>query len=144
MKTLLTRFLKISSIAILLIVLILTIWQPVMPSVWIIEKIADYIDADALPQDKTITVRFELAGRGGGDYNLVAGKDAVSVSEGEAESIDLIIAMEAREFNSLMWSLGRGKADQFTIVGLVVANKLSYTGDLNVLNILFKDQGENI
>ena len=63
-------------------VLVLVIWQPVFPSGWLIQGMAEQIDPGNLSLDKPAVLRFELAGRGGGDYNLMLSNEKVEVTEG--------------------------------------------------------------
>jgi len=129
-------------IIILCIVLVFAIWQPVIPSGMIIEGMTDYIDVEALSLDKPVCVRFELKGRGGGDYNIIVDSDSAVVKTGAVDSADLIIIMEASDFNTLIFSMADGKADEYLFKRFVVSNKLQFAGDISILQKLFNKQGE--
>jgi hypothetical protein len=121
----------------LVMALVCVIWQPVLPSGWIIERMADSIDADAVPKGARWVVRFELSGKGGGNYNLVVQKGGVDVTRGEPDRVDLILYMEAAEFNELMLSLARGKADENTFRRLIIAKFLRFAGNMQILDWIF-------
>ena len=123
------------------VTLVLVIWQPVIPSRWIIQGMAEGIDPSSLSLDKTVVLRFELAGQGGGTYNLLLSKEKVEMSEGNTNQVDLIIAMKATEFNTLVFQMAQGKADEFTFKKLVVANMLKMAGDMGVLELLTPADG---
>ena len=127
----------------LVTVLVLVIWQPVFPSGWIIQGMAKQIDPKDLSLDKPAVLRFELAGRGGGNYNLTLSKEKVNVTEGNTDQVDLIIVMKATDFNGLVFQLAQGKADEFTIAKLAISNTLKIAGDMSVLELLNPtDKGE--
>ncbi len=129
-------FLKIIGAAILGITLIIVIWQPVLPSKFLIMGMAHGIEKNKASLEEPITVRFKLSGRGGGIYNLVADKNQVIVVEGETEKVDLILFMKATDFNSMAIKLATGKADKYTIQGLMISNFLDIAGDMMVLGKL--------
>ena len=135
---------KPSSIIIILlcIVLILVIWQPVIPSGYIIGGMADAIDVKKLSLEKPVILRFELSGRGGGNYNIVVDKNKARVVEGDMDKIDLLITMRSDDFNDLMISMARGKADEYMFKSLVISNKLKIAGDMMILQKLFSSKGE--
>ena len=117
-------------------VLVLVIWQPVFPSGWIIQGMAQQIDPKNLSLDKPAVLRFELAGRGGGNYNLTLSKEKVDVTEGNTNQLDLIIAMKATDFNKLVFQMAQGKADESTFAKLAISNTLKIAGDMSVLELL--------
>jgi len=118
-------------------VLIYEIWQPVLPSRWVIEGMAKAIVPPALPEGEERVVRFHLSGKGGGVYNLVIGKGGVRVVEGAStDRLDLILLMEAADFNDLMISLARGKADEFTFRRMVISKIMRFAGDLRDLELI--------
>ena len=94
-------------IIILGIALILIIWQPVLPSSFIIEKMAETIDVKNLALTEEVVVRFELSGRGGGNYNIVVNNEKAEVIEGDVNRIDLILSMEASSNAVFCASLSR-------------------------------------
>jgi len=118
------------------IVLVLVIWQPVVPSGWIIHGLAQQIDPQSLSIDEPAVLRFELAGKGGGVYNLKVSKARVEVTEGDTGQVDLIIATNATDFNQLMYQMAQGKADEFKFARLVISNVLKIAGDMSVLELL--------
>jgi len=131
-------------IIILCIFLLLVIWQPVIPSVYIIDGMADVIDVKNLTLEKPVILRFELSGKGGGDFNIVVDKkkNKAEVVEGEMKNIDLLMAMSSKDFNDLMISMARGKADEYLFRSLVISNKLKMAGDMALLNKIFTSKGE--
>ena len=131
-------------IIILCIFLLLVIWQPVIPSVYIIDGMADVIDVKNLTLEKPVILRFELSGKGGGDFNIVVDKkkNKAEVVEGEMKNINLLMAMSSKEFNDLMISMARGKADEYLFRSLVISNKLKMAGDMALLNKIFTSKGE--
>lgn len=125
------------------IVLLLVIWQPVIPSGLIIQGMADQLDPESLSLEQPAVLRFELAGRGGGNYNLVLSNEKVEVTEGKTDQADLIIAMMATDFNKLLFQMAQGKADEFTFSKLIISNKLKFAGDMGALELLKPtDRGE--
>ena len=125
------------------VVLVLMIWQPVLPSGWIIQGMADQLDPENLSLEQPTVLRFELAGRGGGIYNLLLSKEKVEMTEGDTSQADLIIAMMATDFNKLIFQMAQGKADEFTVSKLVISNKLRFAGDMSALELLNPtDRGE--
>lgn len=126
--------LNIAGILIGGLLLILVIWQPVFPSKFLVYGMASKIKETCSSLEAPVTVRFELSGRGGGIFNIVADKNDARVVEGEdTERLDAIMYMTASDFNSLMFQLATGKADEYTIQGLVVANFLDIAGDMTAL-----------
>ena len=131
-----SQVLNIVAVTVLGTVLVLVIWQPVFPSGWIIQGMAEQIDPGDLSLDKPAVLRFELAGRGGGNYNLTLSKEKVEVTEGNTNQVDLIIAMKAIDFNQLMFQLVQGKADETMFQKLAISNTLRIAGDMSVLELL--------
>jgi hypothetical protein len=131
-------------IIILCIALILIIWKPVIPSRYIIGGMADAIDVKNLTFEKPVTVRYELTGKGGGNFNIIAdkSKNKAVVVEGDIGKVDLLLAMRSSDFNDLMISMARGKADEYMFMSLVISNKLKIAGDMTMLNKLFSPKGE--
>lgn len=124
-------------------VLALVIWQPVFPSGWIIQGMAEQLDPRNLSLKQPAVLRFELAGQGGGIYNLMLSREKVEVSEGNTNQVDLIIAMKATDFNNLVFQMAQGKADEFMFQKLVISNMLRMAGDMSVLELLNPaDRGE--
>ena len=124
-------------------VLALVIWQPVFPSGWIIQGMAEQLDPKNLSLEQPAVLRFELAGQGGGIYNLMLSREKVEVSEGNTNQVDLIIAMKATDFNNLIFQMAQGKADEFMFQKLVISNMLRIAGDMSVLELLNPaDRGE--
>jgi len=117
-------------------VLALVIWQPVLPSGWIIQGLAKQIDPGSLSLDKPAVLRFELSGKGGGVYNLMLSREKVEVTEGDTPQVDLIIATTATDFNQLIFQMAQGKADEFAVTKLVISNVLKIAGDMSVLQSL--------
>lgn len=118
------------------IVLVLVVWQPVLPSGWIIQGMATQIDPKSLSLERPAVLRFELAGRGGGTYNLMLSREEIEVTKGKTRQADLIIATKAADFNRLVFQLVQGKADEFTIGKLVISNVLKIAGDMSILERL--------
>ena len=85
-------------------------------------------------------VQFDLGGKGGDVYNLVARKGGVEVIEGETDQVDLILFMEAKDFNDMVFSLARGKADESMFMRLTIAKVMRFAGDMGVLELLFKNE----
>ena len=126
--------LNIAGIMIVGLLLVLVIWQPVFPSKFLIYGMAYKVKETCSSLEAPVTVRFELSGRGGGIFNIVADKNDARVVEGEdTERLDMIMYMTASDFNSLMFEMATGKADEFTVQGLVVANFLDIAGDMTAL-----------
>ena len=122
-------------------VLVLVIWQPVFPSGWIMQGMAEQIDSRNLSLDKPAVLRFELAGRGGGNYNLRLSKEKVEVTEGNTNQVDLIIAMKATDFNELIFQMAQGKADESMFQKLAISNVLRVAGDVSILESLVPTDG---
>ena len=143
MRDSIPQVLNILAVTVLGVVLVLVIWQPVFPSGWIIQGMATQIDPGNLSLDKPAVLRFELAGKGGGFYNLMLSKEMVEVTEGDTNQVDLIIAMKATDFNELVFQMAQGKADEFVFAKLAISNMLKIAGDMSVLELLNPtDKGE--
>ena len=117
-------------------VLVLVIWQPVIPSGMIIKGMPDMIKSESLSLDKPVVLRFELSGRGGGDYNLLLSREKVEAFEGGTDQADLILSMEATDFNWLIFQMAQGKADEYTFQKLIISNVLRFAGNMEVLALL--------
>ena len=139
-KRIILSFLKIVGLCLLVLALIYVIWQPVLPSGWIIKKMADSIDPQNLELEQPKVIRFELSGKGGGIYNIVADNNRVDVIEGVTDRADLIVYMEAEDFNGLMFSFATGQADEYTFKKMVISKLMCFAGDIGVFEMLFKDQ----
>ena len=137
MKSLILKILKFMGLAILGIVLILVIWQPVLPSGIIIKQMAGMIEPGNITWDQPKVVRFELSGRGGGIFNIVADNTNVEMVEGDLDQADLILFMAATDFNDLMLLMARGKVDESVFMGLTISNVLQIAGDINLMEQLF-------
>lgn len=137
-KKMIIRILGICGSAGLIIFLILVIWQPVFPSSWIIKKMAESIKTDNLQMNFPVVVSFNLDGKGGGVYSIVVNRDGAVIVDGMTGQPDLILFMEAKEFNRMIIDLGTGKAGKFTLINLALSNVLRYAGDITVLEKLFK------
>jgi len=141
MRRLMPQVLNIIADIALGAVLVLVIWQPVFPSGWIIQGMAEQIDSRNLSLDKPAVLRFELAGRGGGNYNLTLSKEKVEVTEGDTNQVDLIIAMKATDFNELIFQMAQGKADESMFQKLAISNVLKVAGDMSILELLVPTDG---
>ena len=122
-------------------VLVLVIWQPVFPSGWLIQGMAGQIDPQHLSLDKPAVLRFELAGRGGGIYNLMLSKEKVDVTEGNTNQVDLILAMKATDFNQLIFQFAQGKADDSMFAKLAISNTQKIAGDMSLFESLSPTDG---
>jgi hypothetical protein len=136
MKRVIFWLLKAIGLSVLGLTLIYVIWQPVLPSGLIIQKMAESLTPPDLPQDEQRVLRFDLSGKGGGVYNLVFRNDRVEVVEGETDQVDLIVFMEAKDFNDLMISFARGKADEFTFRRLIISKVMRFAGDMRVFELM--------
>ena len=136
MKRVSSWLLKVMGLSILGLTLIYVIWQPVLPSGLIIQKMAESLTPPDLLQGEQRVLRFDLSGKGGGVYNLVFRNDRVEVVEGDTDQVDLILFMEATDFNDLMISFARGKADEFTFRRLVIAKVMRFAGDMSIFELL--------
>ncbi len=141
MKSLMSKLLYVLAAVILAAILIIVIWQPVLPSSFIIQKMVDSIDCRNLTLEEPMVIRFELSGKGGGDYNIVASSGKAELTEGNTERADLILYMEASDFNDLMFSFAKGEADEFTFIKFIISNKLKFAGDRSALEILLSSKG---
>ena len=139
MKTVLLRLLKVLGLSLLCLTLVYTIWQPVLPSGFLVRGMAGRIDPGNVPEGEEKIVRFDLSGKGGGMYNLVVTRDGVEVVEGEKDLADLILFMEAKDFNDLIFSLARGKADESTFMRLTISKVMRFAGDMSVFELLFEN-----
>lgn len=142
MKTAVVTVLKFLGLSLLGLTLVYVIWQPVLPSGFIIQQMAERIDPRNLPEGEESVVRFELSGKGGGIYNLVVRKDGVVVVAGVTDQVDLVLFMEARDFNELMFSLATGEADEYTFRRLVISKVLRFAGDMGVLELIFEGESD--
>lgn len=142
MKTLF-KILRFVGAGILLIFLLLAIWQPVLPSILIVDGMAKAIDPRTVPLEPPTVVRFELSGKGGGIYTVVAEKDSVKIVRDRTDNTDLILYMKARDFNDLMFALADGKADEYTVRSLIISKALRYAGDMSVFSKLFQKKGDD-
>ncbi len=143
MKRVVLTIVKIIGVLVLAAALVDAVWQPVLPSRWIIQKMADSIDPRSLSAAQPATVRFELSGKGGGTYSVVVDKGSVTLVAGPTERADLILYMEAKEFNDLIFALSKGKADEYTFRSLIVAKVITFAGDMAVFKNLFSKKGGN-
>ena len=121
---------------VLVVVLVIVIWQPVVPSGLIIKGMPNMIKSGDLSLDKPVVLRFELSGRGGGNYNLLLSREKVEVTEGSINQADLILAMEAADFNKLIFQMAQGKADEYIFQKLIISNTLRFAGNMEVLALL--------
>ena len=137
MKRVVFVLLRGIGLCILGLTLIYVIWQPVLPSRLFIQGMSKSIQPPDLPEGEQRVIRFDLSGKGGGVYNLVLQRDGVKVVQGEnTERLDLILFMEATDFNDLMISLARGKADEFHFRRLVISKVARFAGDMEVFEWL--------
>jgi hypothetical protein len=140
MKRVVFALLRGVGLSLLGFTLIYVVWQPVLPSGFIIQKMAESIQPPDLRQDEQRVIRFDLSGKGGGVYNLVLQRDGVKVVQGEnTDRVDLILFMEATDFNDLMISLARGKADEFTFRRLIISKVMRFAGDMGVFELLSRN-----
>lgn len=140
MKTVLLALLKVIGFSLLGLALVYTIWQPVLPSRFLVQGMAGRIDPGVLREGEQKVIRYDLGGKGGGIYNLVARKDGVEVVEGQTDQVDLILFMEAKDFNNMVFSLARGKADESMFMRLVIAKVMRFAGDMGIFELLFKNE----
>ena len=140
MKTALFTMLKVIGISLLVLTLVYTIWQPILPSGFLVKGMAERMDPGNLREGEQKVVRFALGGKGGGIYNLVVRKDGVEVVEGETDQVDLVLFMEAKDFNNMVFSLARGKANESMFMRLTIAKVMRFAGDMGVLELLFKNE----
>jgi len=143
MKTGLFTLLKVIGLSLLGLTLVYTIWQPILPSRFLVKGMAGQIDPGNMPEGEQKVVRFDLSGKGGGIYNLVARKDGVEVVEGETDQVDLVLFMEAKDFNDMVFTLARGKADESMFMRLTIAKVMRFAGDMGVFELLFKNEEAN-
>ena len=141
MKTLF-KILRFVGAGILLVFLLLAIWQPVFPSILIVDGMAKAIDPQSVPLTLPAVVRFELSGKGGGVYTIVVEKGRVQLVRDRTDNVDLVLYMEARDFNDLMFALGDGTADEYTVRSLIISKALRYAGDMRVFSRLFEKKGD--
>jgi len=143
MKTVLLTILKVTGLVLLVLVLVYTLWEPVFPSRILIQGMAKRIDPQGVPDGEQRIVRFALSGKGGGTYNFVVRNDGVQVVEGETDQVDLILFMEARNFNDLIFSLARGEANANTFLRLMISKVMRTAGDMEILKLIFKKPEAN-
>jgi len=143
MKTVLITLLKVIGLFVLGVTLVYTIWQPVLPSRFLVKGMAGRIDPGNIREGEQKIIRYDLSGKGGGKYNLVARKEGVEVVEGETDDVDLILFMEAKDFNDMIFSLARGKADESMFMRLTIAKVMRFAGDMGVFELLFQDEETN-
>jgi len=136
------KILRFVGAGILLIFLILAIWQPVFPSILIVDGMAKAIDPHSVPLALPAVVRFELSGKGGGLYTIVVEKGSVRIVRDRTDNVDLILYMEARDFNALMFALADDKADEYTVRSLIISKFLRYAGDMSIFSKLFEKKGD--
>jgi hypothetical protein len=137
MKRGLFALLKGVGLSLLGLTLIYVIWQPVLPSGWVIQGMAESIRPPDLPEGEQRVIRFDLSGKGGGVYDLVLQRDGVKVDRGgNTDRVDLILFMEATDFNDLMISFARGKADEFSFRRLIISKVMCFAGDMGVFELL--------
>jgi hypothetical protein len=140
MKRVVFTLLKGIGLSVLVLTLVYTIWQPILPSGFLIQGMARQIDPKNVPEGEQRVVRFDLSGKGGGLYNLVVGPDGVEVVEGEADRADLVLFMEAKDFNQMIFSLARGKGDESMFMRMTIAKVMRFAGDMSVFELLFKNE----
>jgi hypothetical protein len=131
------KILEYISALIFAVIIIYIIWQPVFPSKFIRKGMAERIDVKSLNLERPVVIRFYLTGKGGGVYNIVVDKDKASVVEDDTDRIDLVLKMEAREFNNLMYSLATGKASDSAFISRIISKRLTTAGDMNIMRKLF-------
>jgi hypothetical protein len=137
------KILRFSGAGILLILLLLAIWQPVFPSILIVDGMAKAVDPKSVPLDLPTAVRFELSGKGGGMYTVVVHKDRVEIVRDRTDKVDLILYMKARDFNDMMFALADGTANEYTVRSLIISKTLRYAGDMSVFSKVFKKKGDD-
>jgi hypothetical protein len=140
MRPRIVKTVKIAGMATLGIVLILVIWQPVFPSGILIQQMADMIEPEKVSLPLPVVVRFELSGKGGGRHNIIVDKDAVRTHGGETDRVDLILYMDARAFNDLLFSIALGKADDAMFLSLGMSDILRFSGDIEIFKKLFEKE----
>lgn len=138
------KVIKILSLLVFVIVMVIIIWQPVFPSKYILKGMAEQIDVQNITQDLPVVIRFYLTGKGGGIYNIVVDSSGAGVVEDDTDRIDLVLKAEAREFNSLIFSLARGKVNETAFINMLIAKRLFYAGDMNILKDLFKREEKDL
>jgi len=138
MKTVFLTLLKMTALSLLGLVLVYTLWEPVLPSRFLIQGMAKRIDPQSVPAGEQRVVCFDLSGKGGGTYNLVVGDDGVHVVEGETDQVDLVLFMEAGDFNDLIFSMAKGNADSNMFIRLTISKVMRFAGDMGVLESIFK------
>ncbi|SFQ95722.1 SCP2 sterol-binding domain-containing protein [Desulfoscipio geothermicus] len=73
----------------------------------------------------TATYQFNLSGDGGGSYNVVFNDGTAQINEGVADNPNIIISMEAADFQDLV----SGKLDA---MGAFMTGKLKVEGDMSL------------
>ena len=142
MKPWIGKAFNVTGVTVLGIALILVIWQPVFPSGMLIKKMADSIDPEKILLDLPVVVRFDLSGKGGGVYNILVDKDSVETVQGETEQVDLILYMDAGDFNDMIFSVAIGKADESMFLSLGMSDILRFSGDIEILQKLFEKEND--
>ena len=141
MKKVVFTVLKGIGLTLLVVTLVYTIWQPVLPSGFLIQGMAGEVAGGNLAEGERKVVRFDLSGKGGGVYNLVARRDGAEVVEGEEiDEVDLVLFMEARDFNNMVFSLARGKGDEAMFMRMTIAKVMRFAGDMSVFELLFEGE----
>jgi len=140
MRSHIVKIVNITGIALLGIVLILVVWQPVFPSGILIQQMADMIEPETVSLALPVVVRFELSGKGGGRHNIIVEKDAARTHGGETDRVDLILYMDARAFNDLLFSFALGKADDAMFLSLGMSDILRFSGDIEIFKKLFEKE----
>ncbi len=137
-KPLMYRIFNITGILVLGIIMVLSIWQPVIPSSLLLKQMVKSVDIQKIALVQPAVIRFELSGKGGGIYNIVADNKEAKIVKGETDRIDLIIYMKAVEFNNLIFAVASGKADKSLFLRMTLSNILRFSGDIEILEKLFK------
>ena len=126
------------------IILILVIWKPVLPTSFMIQGMAEMVDVKSLALKEPVVVRFELEGKGGGNYNLVVDSDKAEVTEGVPDRIDCLFKMKAADFTELMYNMASGKANESVYMTLLMSNKLDIAGDMMLFGKLLAPKEDKI
>ena len=142
MRTRTRKALEFLGALVLVLGLVWAIWGPVLPSAWVVGKMADAINPEKVQLELPVTVRFVLSGKGGGTISIVVDRDGVETVKGETDRADLILCMAASDFNALMFALARGDADQYTFQSLIISKDLRFAGDIGLLEKLLPPKAE--
>jgi len=140
MRSHVVKIVNIAGMALLGIVLILVVWQPVFPSGILIQQMADMIEPEKVSMPLPVVVRFELSGKGGGRHNIIVDTDTVRTHGGETDRVDLILYMDARAFNDLLFSIALGKANDAMFLSLGMSDILRFSGDIEIFKKLFEKE----